>query len=202
MLLNATEFNYVNKSPRVLKAITKIKSLRAVLVGRASKRQIELYDAYIKILEHMPETHSLQNIKDLTNFVYGAMLCHSGEIECQAYHTVFDSIDNMIKFLISDEIDERLCTMIRSTRNKYIQRAIDAGLMDENEMWIEDKITKARIAYFMEFFAEKNPEVGENKWAYAKERWGLTNLAQARSNSINNAGKVVGGEIIEKIFED
>lgn len=81
---------------------------------------------------------------------------------------------------------------------KWLQVAIDGGLL--NEDWtVTDKVkTKPQKALLAELLSEK---IGiTNKYVHFERIWNVSNLAQKRWNTREQVGKVRGGEYIEKVL--
>lgn len=204
MACNTNKCNHENKTQRVKKIIREIKDQKAQLEYTASKRQYDLFDTFIKMLELMPAALSLKDVRSLCTVVYDGMHCSAGESNFKSYRAVFSQINSTLTHLIDEEMKEQTEAFERSQRCRYCQRAIDAGLMDETEHWLveEGKVTLYQVALWVEMYAERHPDMAHRKWAWAKEKFGIERLGKARDESINLHGKVEGEEIIFEIFKD
>ena len=81
---------------------------------------------------------------------------------------------------------------------KWLQRAIDGGLLNNDYTTTEKVSTKPQKALLAEILSEK---IGiENKWDVFEKLWGAKGFAKVRYKSREETGKVRGGEFIEAVF--
>lgn len=80
---------------------------------------------------------------------------------------------------------------------RVIQRTIEVGMMTADEKWEAD-VTRAQKAYWVDRAARRFHIA--RQWKWAKERWGLVNLAQEQTRNL--AGRhVPRRQLIDLIFE-
>lgn len=151
-----------------------------------------------KDLEDWVKEHSWS---DKDEFVEGiAAICFL----CQDYHKEAEYLDKYLDEpgqagehggITKKTIPIELCTPAASG---WLQRAVEAGFLDENYMTTDRLKTKAQKALFAEEFSKKT-EI-KNKYSPFEKLWGIRGLRQQRYKS-EEVGKVNGGLDITVFFE-
>lgn len=94
------------------------------------------------------------------------------------------------------QLPERLNT---PEANKWLDKARDAGLLDEGYQPTGKLGTRAMQAYFAELFGEK-AGIHRGKYAAFEELWGIKHMAKERYEAREIKGRVKGGEVVEAFF--
>ena len=94
------------------------------------------------------------------------------------------------------QLPERLNT---PEAKEWLDRARDAGLLDEGYQPTGKLGTRAMQAYFAELFGEKTG-IHHGKYAAFGALWGFKRLSQKRYEAREESGSVKGGEEIEAFF--
>lgn len=187
------------KNPIVRKYVKVLKKHRSLMLT-SSERQLELYDLFIRWIEIASDTITMKSVRSRQNAIEEDMECSChDEVESKGYRIVFNSLNPILQGLIYEEIE------LGISMNKHcaiFQRAIDLGLMDDSERWIQGRSTWAMRALWVEIYCEKHDI--KNKWKWAKDKWGdeYKDLGKYRDQSINQTGKVENEDVINRCFVD
>lgn len=211
---------YQEKDESVLRFITHLELyLNHGMMGNLSKRQIGIVNDLIDLIRRCPPHYVLEDIKPLYDACRKMLFCHcDGELECQGYGSAFASFDSIISTSIEKDhekaIKKRMCEKSQFdvktcwTNNEhfckkskpYYDKTHYLNFMNADYSWRLDdgKVTKIMIAVWVNAFANKFGI--ENKWVWAEEVWGITDLANAYSQ--RKKGDAFKNMLIEQIFND
>lgn len=211
---------YQEKDESVLKFIANLEfNLNQGMMGTLSKRQIGVVRDLIDLIRRCPPDYVLEDIKPLYDVCRKLLFCQcDDELECQDYGSVFASFDSIISTSIDKHharvLKKRKCEksqfdVITCWENNvhfcplskpYYDKTFYLNFMNADYSWrLEDgKVTKIMIAVWVNAFANKFGV--ENKWAWAEEVWGITDLDNAYSQ--RKKGDAFKNMLIEQIFND
>jgi len=210
--------HYNDKSSIVTNFTTYVKKKRMEF-QKASERQLEIYDNYIKDLELCPKSTTMRDIRYRHIIVEDYMECEcQEEDDNKCYQKIFDDLWLELRRCVREEI--RLANRMVQRTNfkvailnddycwtknvhicpecKYIyDRTVKFGLMNEDYSW-KDTTTQNQIAEWVDLFAKKFNL--SKHWVWAEEVWGIKNLKQRKHENyfVKDRSKL---DIVYQIFE-
>ena len=193
---------YADRYKRYAKILTLLEEL--IYYHQTGKNPYtKLADGRLYRYSMMPRAHELLNIwvckllkvVEYYTHVYARNECHKG-----ASRDGLEVVDGLSTEKVEMRPPELPDELNNDEAKKWLQVAIDGGLLNDDYSNTSKTGTKAQKALLAEILSGK---IGlEHKYKTFERLWGVSGLSKQRYKSIEEVGKVKGGNIIEDVFRD